>query len=488
MASNRDATATWIYHDGTKHSYESIRRNRHALDWSNQPLPFKIYSSLEPIALPSDTPAVQMPTLTAIAAPKEILRSEHTPDLSILATILFLSAGITKKRTYPGGEIYFRAAANTGALYHIDLYLVCGDLPGLSAGVYHFGPHDFSLRRLREGDYRSLLVQASGEEPMIKHAPATIICTSTFWRNAWKYQARTYRHCFWDAGTLLANYLAASVACGMSTKIVAGFVDAEVNRLIDLDTDREVALALLPLGHVQQSTPPSPPALPLDLPTVRLSANEVDYPAIRVMHAASSLVDELAVKEWRDIVTMTSETSPSGKLFPLAPLSDTELPPAPLEQVIRHRGSTRHFTHQPISLAQLSTILQRSTPGVPADFLSPFGTTLTNVYLLVNAVENLPPGAYVFHRERQSLELLQEGNFRREAGYLGLGQELPADASVNLFCLANLPPILERFGNRGYRAVQVESAIIGGKFYLAAYQHPANAFLVEPVGAALPTL
>jgi hypothetical protein len=25
------------------------------------------------------------------------------------------------------------------------------------------------------------------------------------WRNAWKYQARTYRHCFWDAGTLLAN-------------------------------------------------------------------------------------------------------------------------------------------------------------------------------------------------------------------------------------------------------------------------------------------
>ena len=53
--------------------------------------------------------------------------------------------------------------------------------------------------------------------------------------------------------------------------------------------------------------------------------------------------------------------------------------------------------------------------------------------------------------------------------HLGLGQELPADVSVNIFCLVELPPLLERFGNRGYRAAQLESAIIGGKVYLAAY-------------------
>ncbi len=33
-------------------------------------------------------------------------------------------------------------------------------------------------------------------------------------------------------------------------------------------------------------------------------------------------------------------------------------------------------------------------------------------------------------------------------------------------------PILQRFGNRGYRAVQLEAGILGGKLYLAAYaQH-----------------
>ena len=94
---------------------------------------------------------------------------------------------------------------------------------------------------------------------------------------------------------------------------------------------------------------------------------------------------------------------------------------------------------------------------------------LNHLYLIVHDVEGLPAGVYVFHRDRQALELLKEGNFRREAGYLGLEQELPADASVNVYCLADLPRILERFGNRGYRATQLEAGIIGGKLYLSAY-------------------
>ena len=87
-------------------------------------------------------------------------------------------------------------------------------------------------------------------EPAVAHAPATIICTGTYWRNAWKYQARSYRHFGWDNGTLLANMLSVSAASGLSAKIVLGFVDAEVNRLLDLETRREVSLCLVPIGCV----------------------------------------------------------------------------------------------------------------------------------------------------------------------------------------------------------------------------------------------
>ena len=48
---NREIAAGWAYHDGTKHSYQSIRTNPHYLDWEIQPIPFKIYREIEPIPL-----------------------------------------------------------------------------------------------------------------------------------------------------------------------------------------------------------------------------------------------------------------------------------------------------------------------------------------------------------------------------------------------------------------------------------------------------
>ena len=40
----RELEATSAYHNGSKHSYQSIRTSPHYLDWEKQPIPFKIYS------------------------------------------------------------------------------------------------------------------------------------------------------------------------------------------------------------------------------------------------------------------------------------------------------------------------------------------------------------------------------------------------------------------------------------------------------------
>ena len=104
----------------------------------------------------------------------------------------------------------------------------------------------------------------------------------------------------------------------------------------------------------------------------------------------------------------------------------------------------------------------------PGHFLEP-GGQLNDLYLIVHSVQGLKPGAYFFHRGQNTLELLKEGEFRAEAYHLGLEQELPADACVDVFFLADLNRILERYGNRGYRAVQLEAGAIGGRMYLAAY-------------------
>jgi SagB-type dehydrogenase family enzyme len=115
-------------------------------------------------------------------------------------------------------------------------------------------------------------------------------------------------------------------------------------------------------------------------------------------------------------------------------------------------------------LDQLSTILRASTQRIWPDF-----PLLNDLYLIINAVNGTTTGAYYFHKQTGELDLLKEGNFRNEASHLGLQQELPGDAAVDVFFLADLKPILETFGNRGYRGTQLEAGIIGGKMYLASY-------------------
>jgi len=480
MTDNRNTEAAWNYHDSTKHSYTSIRSNPHFLDWSNQPLPFKIYPALEPLRLPGELCQTGVAALSAIAE-SLLMQTSANPDLDAVAQLLFLSAGITRKRKYSGGEIYFRAAACTGALYEVELYLVCAGLAGLEAGVYHFAPAEFGLRRLRAGDFRRVLLEATGGESAIAHAPLTIICTCTYWRNAWKYQARTYRHFGWDNGTLLANLLAVATALRLPSRVICGFVDSSVNRLLDVNPQREVAFSLVALGHADILPPPAPAEIsPLLLETVPLSHRELDYPLMREMHEASSLESAEEVEAWRDHTSLADFPPPalpviSAESVPLQPMSDAEIPRDPIEQVILRRGSTRKFVRSSITLPQLSTLLNRATRGVPADFLEPPGAQLNDLYLIVHAVEGLASGAYVFDRSRGVLECLKQGNFRADAGYLGLEQELPADAAVDIFFLADLRSILLRFGNRGYRAVQLEAGILGGKLYLAAYSQRLGA-------------
>jgi hypothetical protein len=206
-----------------------------------------------------------------------------------------------------------------------------------------------------------------------------------------------------------------------------------------------------------------------------LSKTEVDYPAMRAMHDASSLESEEEVVAWREGAEkaeggrIRDEDKIENRLFPLESLSDEEIPKDSIEEVITRRGSTREFAREPITFAELSIMIDRATRGIPMDFLTHPEEFLNDLYLIVHAVEGLPSGAYLFRRRERALELLKEGDFRRDAGSLGLGQEIPADCSVNIYFLADLKRALEHLGNRGYRAAQLEAAIMGGKIYLSAY-------------------
>jgi SagB-type dehydrogenase family enzyme len=450
------------YHDRTTHSPASVRTSGHTLEWDIKPFPFKVYTDLPAIPLPRELDPVGIDTLAALAEPAPAAASL---SLSQLVAVLYYAAGVTRKKTYPGGgEVLFRAAASTGALYQTEVYVVVGAVAGLDAGLYHFCPGDFALRRLRGGDVRAALA-ASAADDSIARRPATIVLSAIYWRNTWKYQARAYRHLFWDSGTMLANVLAVGGGLGLAPKVLTGFVDVEINRLLGLDPTREVALELIPLGPEAAAAPAGVSLEPIDLATLPLSSSEVDYPLIREMHAASALATASAVSAWRTGARRdTTATSPtSAKLVALPP--PRVRADRGLGETIQRRGSTREFGHAPLTAPDLATTLWAAARPFDAD--APSG--LVDLYLIVNAVEGVPAGAYFYQPSAHALETLATGEFRNRSAYLCLEQPLGGDAAAVIYWLAPLDALTRAFGDRGYRLANLEAGLAGGRAYLAAY-------------------
>jgi hypothetical protein len=157
--SNQDLDVALTYHAETKHSYDSVYRDHHFLDWDNQPRPYKDYRALVPMALPQSLPETQQAVLRHPTPAETVHEPLGVPTLADLAYVLFYTAGVTKRRVVPGyGDMLFRAAACIGALYHIELYMAVAELADLQAGVYHFSPVDFAVRCIRQGDFRQALV------------------------------------------------------------------------------------------------------------------------------------------------------------------------------------------------------------------------------------------------------------------------------------------------------------------------------------------
>src|SRR3954452_3614940 len=489
----------------------------HYLDRNNRPYPFKIYTDLDSIPLPSDFP---LPSMNAILAINKSTfqykhqdqdkdKSEHDIDniigttktksftLKDLAEILFFSAGITREIKYNDNNIfYMRAASATGALYPIEVYVVCKDIaPNLKAGVYHFNPAQFSLTKIRNEDCTALLasIVSSYDNQVILNSDLTIILTSYAWRNAWKYQDRSYRHWFWDSGVIAANLLAiiSSMENNTSAKIHLGFIDDKVNQLLALEKDKEATVAIISL-NVKHSSNSNRKVNSItieklvDIPlprTIPLSKKEQKFPLIWKTHDRSKLFTIEEVKEWTKvgITQIINNHIPSNKTIVKRQNLTNEYP-QPQQQsnipsigeTILKRGSTRKFSRSCITFSNLSSILYNSTREISMDYKKD-KESLIDIYLILNEVKGIDSGGYFYNRLDNSLDLIKDKVSREMSAYLCLGQSLFGDASAVLFLMSDLSKTNKILGNRGYRAAQFESGVIAGNIYLLAYAHAIGA-------------
>lgn len=468
------------YHQRTKYAPAVLAANPRSLDWSQQPVPFKVYKLGTEIDL--------KPHLKERAVPSPEQDSEGQ-WWQRLSRLLFCSYGLTAAIKTLGEPIYLRAAPSAGGLYPAEIYLLSRGTPLLPAGIYNYQPKAHSLLRFWDSEVWPALQSACFWPQTLENTQLALVVSAVFFRSAWRYEDRAYRRIFLDTGHLLGNL---ELACAMNDyrpHLISGFLDAAVNDLMYFDSDQEGAIAVLPLADLldaQQNLPLGQTALP--------SATQTGYPTIPDGALLAYLHQATQITETPQCALPAKVKAPRKDSTPPAPIEDkynfpfcqkVTMTSAPilwgesledLEKTILRRRSTRAYTGGGISLAQLKALLDFTyhpehyidigLDGVP-DYCDLKGI---ETFIAALDVDELDAGCYYYAPHAQELRQIRFKNFRRELHHLCLGQDLGRDAAAVVFHTADLGQAIATYGDRAYRYLHMDAGHLGQRLNLAAIQ------------------
>jgi len=198
--------------------------------------------SPEFISLPEPARSGEKPLETLLQQRRSVREYQEAGlDLSAIGQLLWAAQGITDPRG-------FRTAPSAGALYPLELYVVAGNVDGLSPGVYHYHPDRHRLQHTEAGDLRHMLARAALAQPWVKAAAAVVVVTAVYDRTTRKYGERGIRYVHMEVGHAAQNLFLQAEALGLATVVVGAFEDNAVATALKLPTDVQ-PLMLLPVAR-----------------------------------------------------------------------------------------------------------------------------------------------------------------------------------------------------------------------------------------------
>ncbi len=170
---------------------------------------------------------------------------------------------------------------------------------------------------------------------------------------------------------------------------------------------------------------------------------------------------------------------PLYKRYPGAPVVPLGTPDMgggmSVAQAIATRRSTRTYTPEPLTRAELSRLLHLAS-GISADRFGNARRTAPSsgalypveVYPVVHNVAGLDRGVYHYAYVDHALELVRPGDHRQRVVEQGLMQEFLGQCGAVIFLTQILQRMRPKYQDRSYRYGLVEIGHIGQNVYLAA--------------------
>jgi len=160
--------------------------------------------------------------------------------LADVGQLLWAAQGITHEQGY-------RTAPSAGALYPLELYLVAGNVDGLSPGVYRYFPEKHQLLLTSPGKYLDALAKSALGQSWVSEAAAVVVFAAVYIRTTRKYGNRGVRYIHIEVGHAGQNLFLQAEELGLGTVVVGAFNDDKVTEVLNLPSDVE-PLTLMPVG------------------------------------------------------------------------------------------------------------------------------------------------------------------------------------------------------------------------------------------------
>jgi SagB-type dehydrogenase family enzyme len=192
------------------------------------------------LKLPEPESRGDMSVEQAIGNRRSLRHYSGSLALADVSQLLWAAQG----ETHPDG---YRAAPSAGALYPLGVYLVVGNVAGLSAGVYRYRPYEHDLIQLGTADLRIELASAAHGQSFMQTAAVVLVITGVYERTREKYGQRARRYVHMEVGHAAENVYLQAEARGLGTLIMGAFDDERVQAVLGLPDDHQ-PLGLMPIG------------------------------------------------------------------------------------------------------------------------------------------------------------------------------------------------------------------------------------------------
>lgn len=198
----------------------------------------------ESIRLPSPRHKGDISVEEAIFKRRSIRAYKEEPlTLKEVSQLLWAAGG----KTIDGITGATRAYPSAGGIYPLEIYLVTGNVEGLTKGIYRYRWKDHTITLIKEGDFRKQLMSAALGQGMVAQAPISLVFTAVYRRTTGRYGSRgEVRYVPMDVGSAGQNVHLQAETLDLGTVIIGAFQDGAVKEILGVKDEQP--LYIMPVG------------------------------------------------------------------------------------------------------------------------------------------------------------------------------------------------------------------------------------------------